>query len=163
MGVAGSGEAVSPGDTGMKIIAITAVLAAFLTAPATALALREVEETFGNAPVVKQPEWAEGVLSVVNLKSRAYLIRSVGGLDNAVDENFFYKGDARDLTEALRKFAAVKADERRLILLPGQGKTDSFDKKRIDFDWKLQVRNGICQEDTGSKHAVLTLGANTRS
>jgi hypothetical protein len=141
----------------MKIIAITAVMAAFLATPATALALSFVQETFGNAPVVKQPEWAEGVLGVVNLKSRVYLTRSIGGLANAVDENFFYKGDARALSEALRKFAAVKADERRLVLLPCQGKRYSFDKKRIDFDWQLQVRSGLCKEVTGSKHAVLTV------
>jgi hypothetical protein len=73
----------------MKIIAITAVMAAFLATPTTALALSSVQETFGNAPVVKQPEWAEGVLDVVNLKSRVYLTRSIGGLANAVDENFF--------------------------------------------------------------------------
>src|SRR5262249_32730287 len=66
------------------------------------------------------------VEGVVNLKSRVYSTRSVGGQVQAVDENFYYQGDARDLTEALRKLAAIKADERRLILLPGRGKVKPF-------------------------------------
>jgi hypothetical protein len=139
----------------MKTLAIAAVMAAFLAAPPGALALRCVSETFGNATVAKSPEWADGVLGVVNLKSRFYFTHSVGGLANAVDENFYYKGDARDLGEALRKFAAVKADDRQLILLPGPGKARSFGGGAFAFNWQLQVRNGICKEITGSKHAVL--------
>src|SRR5207253_3186254 len=55
----------------------------------------------------------------------------------------------------LRKFAAVKADDRQLILLPGRGKAPSFRGNAVPFDWQLQVRSGICKELTGSKHAVL--------
>jgi hypothetical protein len=139
----------------MKVVAFTAAATALLALPATGFALRCVQEQFGNSPVARQPEWAEGVLGVVNLKSRVYSIRSVGGLANAVDENFYYKGDARDLTEALRKFAAIKASQRRLILLPGQGRAQSFSGNAVGFDWRLQVRSGICKELTGSKHAVL--------
>src|SRR5262245_56210690 len=103
----------------MKVVAIAAA-AALLTLPATAPALSFIKEEFGNAPVVKQPEWAEGVLGVVNLKSRVYFIRSVGGLApvQSVDEHYYYQGDARDLSAALRQFAAIPADERRLVLLP---------------------------------------------
>ena len=123
----------------MKLIAITAVMAAFLATPATALALSEIEVTVGNAPVAKQPDWADGVLGVVNLKSRVYFTRITHGLTNAVDENFYYKGDARDLNEALRKFSAVKAKERRLVLLPCQGKMDSFGNKRITFEVEKHI------------------------
>ena len=41
----------------MKVVAFAA--AALLAIPATALALAQV--TVGNAPMVKQPEWAEGI------------------------------------------------------------------------------------------------------
>jgi hypothetical protein len=135
----------------MKVVAIAA--AALLTLPATALALSF--ESFGNAPVGKQPGWAEGVLDVVNLKSRVYSFW--GGAGNF---NFYYQGDARALNEAIRKFAAVKADERRLVLLPGRGKTHSFDRRAIDFDWQLHAPSGRYQAVTKSKHAVLTAHIN---
>jgi hypothetical protein len=141
----------------MKILAITAVVAAFLAAPAPALALWLVQEGFGNAPVVQEPAWVGGVLGVVNLPSRVYWIRRTGGLVNAVDEHFFYQGDARAFNEALRKFAAVKADARRLIFLPGRGKAQSLRGIPVPFDWQFHVQGGTYQQVAGSKHAVLTV------
>jgi hypothetical protein len=131
----------------MKIVAITA--AALTALPATALALSF--ESFGNAPVGKHPGWAEGTLDVANLKSRVYSF--YGGAGNV---NFYYQGDARALNEAIRKFAAVKASERRLVLLPGRGKTRSFDRKPIDFDWQLHAPAGRYRALVKNKHAVLT-------
>src|SRR5262245_38240461 len=113
----------------MKVVAIAAA-AALLAVPAAALALRF--ETFGNAPAAKQPGWAEGVLDVVNLESRVYALWGDGM------QYFFYQGDARALNKAIRKYAAVKAPQRRLVLLPGRGKTHSFDRKPIDIDWQLR-------------------------
>src|SRR5262245_1242854 len=136
----------------MKVVAITAPVVLLLAFPAAALGLGM--ETFGNAPAGKQPGWAEGVLEVVNLKSRVYS-RWVNG-----NESFYYRGDARDLNEALRKYAAVKDEPRRLILLPGQGKTQSFGGKPIDFDWRLHVPSGIYRAMTGKKHAELTVYIN---
>jgi hypothetical protein len=140
----------------MKTIAITAVMAAFLAAPATALALMFVMEGFGNAPVVKQPGGAEGVLGVVNLPSRVYWIRRLGNFGFG-DENFFYQGDARAVNEALRKFAAVKADMRQLILLPGRGKAQSLRGIPVPSDWQLQVRSGPYKQAARSMYAVLTV------
>src|SRR6516225_6734178 len=118
----------------MKVVALAAV-AALLAIHATALALLQV--THGNAPMAKQPEWAEGVLDVVNLESRVCAVWVNG------NETFYYRGDAGALNEALRKYAAVKADERRLVLLPGQKQAQSFDKKVIEFNWQLHVPSGI--------------------
>jgi hypothetical protein len=132
----------------MKRITLS-VAVLLLTLPVTALALSF--ESFGNAPLDRQTGWAEGVLDVVNLKSRVYSF--YGGVGNLI---FFYQGDARDLNEAIRKFAAIKADERRLILLPGRGKTHSFDKKAIDVDWRLHAPAGRYQKVVRNKHAVLT-------
>jgi hypothetical protein len=120
-----------------------------LALPPTALAL--ATETFGNAPMVKQGGWAEGVVDVVNLKTRVYS-NWVNG-----NENFYYRGDAQALNEALRKYASVKDDVRQLILLPGSGKTRSFGRKPVDFDWQFHVPSGIYRAMTKKTHAVMTV------
>jgi len=124
------------------------VAAAVLT-PAPAFALGT--ETFGNAPQVKQPQWAEGVVDVVNLKSRVYQ-RWVNG-----DESFYYQGDAKALNETLKAFAAVKDDERIVILRPGKAETKSFQGKVVAYDWDLHVPSGIYRAMLKETHAVLTV------
>jgi hypothetical protein len=119
----------------MKVIALAAA-AVLLALPAAALALSE--EAFGNAPLPKQPGWPDGLLEVVNLESRVYsLWQGLGGTPT-----FFYRGDGRALNDAIRKLAAVKAVERRLVLLPGRGKIRSFARAPIDYDWKLHLSGG---------------------
>jgi hypothetical protein len=125
----------------MKLRTVSAAVL-LLALPATALALSF--ESFGNAPLGKQPGWAEGLLEVVNLDSRVYSLWA----GEAATPTFFYQGEGPALNEAIRKFAAVKAAERRLVLLPGRGKTFSFGRKPIDFDWRLHLLSG--------RHAVLT-------
>jgi hypothetical protein len=127
----------------------TLVTALLLALPAPAFAL--ATETFGNAPMVNQPDWAVGIIDVVNLKSRVYSFWVNG------NETFFYRGNAQDLTEALQKYAAVKDDLRRLILLPGPYKTQSFDRKPIPFDWQLNVPGGIYKVVSKRKHPVMTV------
>jgi hypothetical protein len=136
----------------MKMVAGMAFVALFLAWPATVLALGT--ESFGNAPVVKQRDWAEGIVDVVNLKSRVYS-QWVNG-----NENFFYRGDAQALNEALRKYAAVNDTVRQLILLPGSGKTLTFDRKPVDFDWQLHVPSGIYKAVSKRSHAVMTVYVN---
>jgi hypothetical protein len=138
----------------VKIIAGTAVMTLFLALPATVLALGM--ETFGNTPAVKQPDWADGVVDVVNLKSRVYS-QWVNG-----NENFFYRGNAQALNDALRKFAAVKADVRQVILLPGAGKTQTFDRKPIEFDFQLHVPSGIYKAVAKKNHVVMTVYVNVK-
>jgi hypothetical protein len=133
----------------MKFGAGTAVVILALALPATALAL--ATETFGNAPMGRQPEWAVGVVDVVNLKTRVYSFWVNG------NESFFYRGNAQGLNEALRTYAAVKDDVRRLILRPGPGKRESFQRKPIDFDWQLDVPSGIYRAMTKRKHAEMTV------
>jgi hypothetical protein len=119
----------------MKRILFSAAVV-LIAVPATALALSF--ESVGNAPLARKPGWAEGVAEVVNLYSRVYAVWH--GL--AETPTFYYQGDAGTLNEAIGKLAAVKAEERRLILLPGRGKTHSFDGKPIDFDWRLDLPSG---------------------
>jgi hypothetical protein len=137
----------------MKTVLSTALLAVVVTFPSSVLALGE--ESFGNAPRVPQPDWAEGVIDVVNLNSRVYL-QWVNG-----NEKFFYRGNAKALNEALRKYAAVKSEVHQLIVLPGSGKTHTFDRKVVDFDWQLHVPSGIYKAVAKKKHAVMTVYVNT--
>jgi hypothetical protein len=119
----------------MKLIPVWAAVL-LLALPATALA--ESFESFGNAPLGKRPNWPEGALGVVNLEGRVYSLWQ----GQAEIPTFFYQGDGRALNEAIRKFAAVKAEGRRLVLLPGRGQTRSFGGKQIDFDWRLHLPLG---------------------
>ncbi len=127
----------------------TLLVAAVLFTPTTAFALGE--ESFGNAPKVKQPEWAVGVVDVVNHPSRVYS-QWVNG-----NEYFFYHGDAKALNETLAAFAAVKDDVRTVVFLPGTGETKSFRGKEVAFDWQLHVPSGIYRAMTKETRAVLTV------
>lgn len=138
----------------MRVVIGTSFLILSLAVPAPVLAVGE--ESFGNAPVVQQPGWAEGVIDVVNLKSRVYS-QWVNG-----NENFFYRGDARALNDALGRFAAVKDDGRRLVLLPGPGKTHTFGRTPLAFDWQLHVPSGIYKAVSKRTHVVMTVYVNVR-
>jgi hypothetical protein len=120
-----------------------------LALPATALAL--ATESIGNAPAAKQPEWADGVVDVVNLKTRVYS-QWVNG-----NENFYYRGNAQAVSEALGQYAKVRANIREVVLLPGTPQVKSFGGKAIDFDWKLHVPSGIYLAGAKHKHAVMTV------
>jgi hypothetical protein len=134
----------------MKIVAASLALLLVLALPATALAL--ATEAFGNDPMVKQPDWAEGVVDVVNLKSRVYTVWVNG------NESFYYRGNARDLNEAIAKFTAVHDGVRELILLPGPpAARKSFEGKMVDYDWMLHVPSGIYKAMTKREHATLTV------
>jgi hypothetical protein len=125
------------------------LFASLIAFPATVHAL--AFETFGNAAVGKNTDWADGVVDLVNLKTRVYS-HWVNGNDN-----FFFRGTDRDVNEALGKFAAVKADLRQLVLLPSVGRTHSFDQKPIEFDWQVHVPSGIYKAVVKRNHAVMTI------
>jgi hypothetical protein len=133
----------------MKSI-LAVVLLLVLPALACALAM----ESFGNAPVTRQPDWGDGVVEIVNLKSRVYSIWING------NENFYYRGNASALNEALRAFAAIKADRHEVILLAGPGKVQSFARGEVSFDWELHVPSGIYKAVTKQSDAVLTVYIN---
>jgi hypothetical protein len=133
----------------MKPLAGAAALSLFLAMPASVMAL--ATSTSGNAPVPRQPGWAEGIVDVVNLKSRVYSYWVNG------NERFFYRGGAPALNEALRKFAAVKDDVRQLILLPGPASTNAFRSQPIPFDWELHVPSGIYKAVSRRTQAVMTV------
>jgi hypothetical protein len=117
----------------MKRFAGMVLLALFLAFPAAVLAMGF--ESFGNEPVLKQANWVQGVVNVVNLPSRVYSYWVNG------DESFFYRGDAEALNEALRQFARIESDGHQLILLPGAGTAHSFNGKPIPFDWHFNPQS----------------------
>ncbi len=123
-------------------------LALVLALPGSALAL--LTATFGNAPMTRQPGWADGVLEVVNLESRVYAVWVNG------NESFYYRGDGRALNEAVRKYASVKG-VRQVVLLPRSGQPQALRGKAIEHDWRLDVPSGIYRAVSGRKDAVLTV------
>jgi hypothetical protein len=135
----------------MKRLVLSAAVV-LLALPATALALSF--ESFGNAPEAKRPGWAEGLLDLVNLPGRVYSL--YGGLDET--PTFYYQGDGSARREAIRKLGAVHAAARRLILLPGRGRTFSFDRRPIDFDWQLLLVTGSPVEMTVYVNALTPRG-----
>jgi hypothetical protein len=144
----------------MKVVAGPALVALVLALPTTARALRELAETFGNAPVANQRGWAEGVVDVVNLQSRVYWYLVSGPRPSDRNDYFFYRGNADALNEALRKYALVKGGARRLILLPAPGQTQSLRGKPVAFDWRFHVSTGTGQAGTKGGHAVMTVYVN---
>jgi hypothetical protein len=103
------------------------------------------EETIGNEPLpeANYAEW-KGIMPVINDKSRVYS-NWVNG-----NEHFFYKGTTKELNAALAEFAQIEVKTHEVLLRPGSGKTQTFGRKEIPYDWELHVHGGI------SKH-LLTL------
>lgn len=144
--------------------ASVAVVVAALTSGYGSTALGLGNETFGNAPKAEQPDWAPGVLAVVNLESRVYS-NWVNG-----NENFFYRGTAEALNEALKKFAAVQAEVKEVVVRPGPGETRAFDGRPVACDWQLHVPSGIylhmAKREQGTqadfRHATFTVFVHDR-
>src|SRR5262249_19367635 len=59
-------------------------------------------------------------------------------------------------------FAAVKDEGRQLILLPGPGKTHSFERKPVAFDLQFHVPSGIYKAVSKRGHVVMTVYINAR-
>jgi hypothetical protein len=119
----------------MTRAAVLFALAAGLAAPDAAYAL--ATEQLGNKPI--GPGWNFGseLLAAVNVEERVYW-HEVNG-----NPTFFFKGGSKALNEAIRRFAAVPAEKREIILLPGPGATRTFDGKPVAYDWTLHVPMGL--------------------
>lgn len=117
------------------------------------------EEQFGNDPVRANEEWAGGVVAVANDRHRVYR-RWVN--DN---EEFCFQGDADAVNAALAAFAQIDADVAEVVLMPDAGRTRSFDKTEVLYDWRLYAPSGLVlgmarREGEGSlygAHATLTV------
>jgi hypothetical protein len=112
-------------------------------------------EQVGNAPIQGGLNFGSELLAAVNLTSRVYWYEVNG------NPTFFFRGDVRDLNEALRKFAAIPAEKREIILLPGAGETTTLTREqRIPYDWSLHVPMGDRldnDDDVGDVRATFTI------
>jgi hypothetical protein len=119
----------------MTRAAVLFALAAGLAAPAAAHAL--ATEQLGNKPI--GPGWNFGseLLAAVNVEERVYW-HEVNG-----NPTFFFKGGPRAVNAAIRRFAAIPAERREIILFPGPGATRTFDGKPVAYDWTLHVPMGF--------------------
>jgi hypothetical protein len=136
----------------MKTAAVIAIVLLLLL-PTAALALGE--EAFGNHPMHLDPSWPDGLDKVVNLGNRFYL-RTLGD----TREECFYQGDAAAINEALRRFAAIKADALDVVILPGRGHTESFGRKPIDYDMRLYFPITRRRAAPKRLHPILTIYVN---
>ncbi len=95
-------------------------------------------EEFGNKPQSDRnyAEWP-GIISVVNAEARVYLSWANG------NEHLYFQGGTSVLNDALRDYATVKTEVRRVIIRPGPGEARTFGGKKIACDWDLHVIGGI--------------------
>jgi hypothetical protein len=94
-------------------------------------------EEFGDRPIEISCEWYDGVAQVAKSPGRVYSRWVNGG------EIFCYKSDTKGINKVLKRFAAVSAPRRTLIIRKEKGIQKSFHGKEISFDWKLEVVGGI--------------------
>jgi hypothetical protein len=104
----------------------------------------------GNDPIGAGWGLGNDVLAAVNLQSRVFW-REVNG-----DPYFFFRGNTTALNEALRRFAALKADKKELVLLPGPGVTHTLvEQKPIPCDWSLHTPAGLYLAHARGKDAIV--------
>ena len=97
------------------------------------------EEQFGNKPLsgANYVTWP-GLIDVLNDEHRVYH-QWVNG-----SEFGCFRGDTDNLNEWLKGFAEVTAEKREVVLWPGPGVAQTFEKdKTVDYDWKVHVNGGI--------------------
>lgn len=142
------GNVASSDSSGTSVIdaALGRVRGYWMTTP------RHVEpEEFGAARELRRQDWPNSLVHAVNLDSRVYSLWDSG------TDRLFYRGKARAVNEAMRKFAAVTGDHRPLVLVPGSGETHALSGKPVAFDWRLHVPGGLDKADSRKKHAVMTV------
>jgi hypothetical protein len=115
----------------MKRSAIFLVLLSALSVPASANALGFI--IVGNQPLGSESGYGKELFAAVNVEERVYAYIHDWHL------TFHFKGGPKALNEAMRRFAAIPADRREIILLSVPAKPLIHDKKPIDFDWSLDV------------------------
>ena len=103
-------------------------------------------ETKGNEPFseLNYGSW-KGIMPMVNDKARVYHTWANG------NEHFYYKGTTRELNAALAQFAKTEARNRFVVLRPGPGLQDSFDKTPIAFNWEVHILGGIASTRASDK------------
>jgi len=94
-------------------------------------------ESLGNAPIGDGWGFDSKLLAVVNVHSRVYWYEVNG------NPFFFFKGEPRELNEALQAFAKLGAEKKEIILIAGAGETKTLGGKPVAFDWCVHVPMGL--------------------
>jgi hypothetical protein len=130
-------------------------LAALVFGPADrAFAL--ATEHVGNNPVAPGAfGFSNEMLAAINVPGRVYWYEVNG------NPTFYFKGNIRDLNDALKRFVAVAADKKEIILLPGKAESKTLTgEKTIAYDWALHVPMGLRWDkdpEIGDNRATLTI------
>src|SRR5262249_35546717 len=112
-------------------------------------------ENVGNEPIANGFGFSTELLAAVNVSCRVYWFE--------VNSNpyFYFRGNGRELNDALRRFAAIPAEKREIILLPGPAETSTLTgAKRIAYDWSLHVPMGLrfdADSEISDNRATLTI------
>jgi hypothetical protein len=139
----------------MSRAAIVLGFLAALALPPPAFAERQV--IVGNQPIGPGLGLGKEVLAAVNVEERVYMYEHEG------NPFFFFRGGPKAVNEAIRRFAAIPADKREIILLPGPARPIGHDRdnKPVTYDWALHVPMGKYRFHMGSEldddRATLTI------
>ena len=117
-----------------RILGFTGLLLTFAV-PSAAYAL--ATESLGNAPIGAGWGFDSKLLAVVNVHSRVYWYEVNG------NPFFFFKGEAKELNEALQAFAKLDVEKKEIILIAGAGETKTLGGKPVAFDWIIHVPMGL--------------------
>ena len=132
-----------------RLIALALVVGIPAAAPALGL------EYLGNARVESQGGWSTAFVDAVNNPRRVY------GYEVNGNPTFFFHGNADDLNQAIVQFAAIPAEKREIILLPGPGEVSTFDRKtKIAYGWSIHVPMGFhfkADEETGDTRTTMII------
>jgi hypothetical protein len=114
----------------------TVILSHLLAQTAFALAT----EQKGNHPFseLNYTEW-KGIMPLVNDPLRIYESWANG------NEHLFYKGNTKQLSQALVHFAKVEVKNHVVVLRPGPGTAQSFDRTQFPCNWELHILGGIAR------------------
>ena len=129
-------------------------LVTILLAPTPAFALREIMT--GNQPIGPESGHDKEVLAAVNMEERVLL--STGGLVN--DLEVYFKGGPKALNEAFRRFAAIPAGKREVVLMPFAAKPFDLGKESYRYDWVMHVpgiRRGRGEQMPAGDRVTLTV------
>src|SRR5687767_12640791 len=96
-------------------------LACLLAVPMTAHRAHALAtEQLGNKPIGPGWNFDARLLAAVNVDERVYWFEVNG------NPYFFFKGGTKALNEAIRRFAAIPADKREIILIAGPARTHTL-------------------------------------
>jgi RNA polymerase sigma factor (sigma-70 family) len=112
---------------------------------------RVITEDFGPPRTMVQ-RTADGLGTAIDLNSHVYTLWQNG------TETHHYRGKARDMNEALGKYAAVRGYARRIVLLPGPGRTETLRGQPVAFDWQLEVAGKFDQAPPWQVRMAIHIG-----